>query len=538
MDIWKLRLRNEGDILNIRDQILQLISEFPKHYSRKISANIDLLQWVETNTLSTSDNIADKIYSAITQQTNVCKRGNTYKFSSFKDGYKFCGRASSCECARESVSKNVSKTKQAFSEDIKNAIKAKTSQTCIERYGVANTGQTDHAKQRHAEFYTNEQNILNATNKSKQTKLRRYGDENYNNPVAIKNTWKKMRTDFWQDYYDDKNLSALHDKDILSDLYNSMSVADIASKLNVHPQTVYKHLNTNDIRTPYQSSYEKEIVRFLTDIGVTNIITNSRSVLPSHRELDIYLPDYNLAIEFNGIYWHHEDIPHIHRSYHRQKFIEAENLGIQLITIFSNFWNTKKEIVKRSLISKLGVSNDKIYGRHTIAKKIEAKDTKDFLNANHIQGYASAPICYGLFHENELVAVMTFSNRRIAIGTDNDDMELVRYSTSTHVVGGAGKLLSAFKRDHPDTIIYSYSNNEWSNGNLYKTLGFVLDNDIDSSYWYIHPKEEKLLHRFNFSKQKLVEKGYSKDKSEREICREMGLLRVWDCGKRKWKLYP
>lgn len=519
-----------------RDKILQIIEDFPKHYSRKIQSDKALLEWVDTNKLTTSDNIAEKIYSALYQRSNTCKNGNTLKFSSISTGYKFCGRAASCPCARESVSNSVSKTKRSFSNETKKSIQEKTKKTCIERYGVENVGQTEYARRQHSDFYSDEQNVRSAVNKAKETKRELYGDEHYNNPIAIKNTWRQISGDFWQTHYSEKDLATLHDKDSLTEMYNSMSVDEIATNLNVHPQTVYKHLNNKHIRDPFQSSYEKEIIRFLTDIGVNNIVTNTRKILPSRRELDIYLPDHNIAIEFNGIYWHHEDIPHIHRSYHRQKFIEAERLGIQLITIFSNFWNTKKDIVKRSIVSKLGIYTDKIYGRLTSVRPIDAKDTKDFLNKYHIQGYTSAQICYGLFFKDDLVAVMTFSNRRVGIGTSNDDMELVRYATSTRVIGGAGKLLSAFRKDYPGATVYSYSNNEWSNGNLYKTLGFSLDNEIEASYWYIHPKEEKLLHRFNFSKQKLIEKGYSKDKTEREICKEIGLLRVWDCGKRKWVL--
>jgi hypothetical protein len=112
----------------------------------------------------------------------------------------------------------------------------------------------------------------------------------------------------------------------------------------------------------------------------------------------------------------------------------------------------------------------------------------------------------------------------------------VRYATATSVPGGAGRLLAAYRKSHPDESIVSYSNNEWSTGQLYKTLGFRLDKEIKHSYWYLRPNEHKLYHRLTYSKQKLITQGHDPMKSESEITRSLGLLKVWDCGKLRWVL--
>lgn len=65
------------------------------------------------------------------------------------------------------------------------------------------------------------------------------------------------------------------------------------------------------------SKKEIEIVNFLKNLGIENIITGSKDILSNSKELDIFLPDYNLAIEFDGLYWHSE--LKVSSEYHKQK---------------------------------------------------------------------------------------------------------------------------------------------------------------------------------------------------------------------------
>ena len=66
-----------------------------------------------------------------------------------------------------------------------------------------------------------------------------------------------------------------------------------------------------------------EMVRTL--VPMSTILGDDRTVLPSTKELDIVVPDYHLAIEFNGVFWHSEaaekeahakPLPH---NYHAEK---------------------------------------------------------------------------------------------------------------------------------------------------------------------------------------------------------------------------
>lgn len=519
----------------MKSQILELINNKPKHFSKIIKNDETLLRWILDNSNVETENFVEKIYNALYSVESVCPRKKPKKFKSIFAGYGYCGAVSKCECAKQKVAEKVSNTKQAYSPEKKQKINQKRALTSLKKYGVSNNAQTATAKINHKKFYQDLDSVESATKKHKLTKLEKYGDPSYNNPEKIKHTLRKrFDIDYWEARFPDKGVKELRCKDTLSKMYKECSIEEISKNLSVHPQTVYRYLNMHDIRTPYKSSEEAEVVNFLRAEGVTNIVENSRKVLNSGKELDIYLPDYALAIEYNGVYWHHDGIDHITRSYHKNKFNECASNGIQLLTIFSTQWKSKQEIVKNILRNHLGINSYSIFARKCEIVEVTSAQSRKFLDQYHIQGHTTSSIRYGLEYDGELVALMTFSKSRTGMGVNEDAHELVRFASSTRVVGGASKLLKYFLKHNNVKKLISYSDNEWSDGNLYKVLGFNMENDIPPSYWYLKPHTERLYHRYNFAKHKLVERGFDPSKTERQITREIGLLKIWDCGKKRW----
>lgn len=515
------------------EQILDLIREYPKHFSQKIKRDDELRDAIG---YYDGANIAELAYNALYPNQNICFRGKQKKFKSFRDGYSYCGRASDCECAKKAVSESVKNSKSKISKDKQALINQKRSRTNLSKYGVSNVGQTHTSLERHRETYLNSSRVKEITSRIKETKEKRYGDSSYNNAEKIKKTWNEKKKQYFAEKFPEINYDLLNDKKQLSELYDQMTVEDMASELNVHIQTVYRYLNDYGLRSKYSSSLEKEMVNFLKENGVDNMTCNSRSIIS--KELDIFLPDYKVAIEMNGIYWHHDQIQHIGKNYHYEKFKECEQKGIHLITVFSDVWESKKETVKRMILSKLGLLSQKqVYARNCDIIDLKSSETRSFLTKNHIQGYTPASYCYGLKHKGNIVAVMTFSKPRAGIGKKrHDTAELVRYSTNCRVVGGAGKLLSHFLRNNQFSNIISYSDNEWSRGDLYVKLGFVLEKEHKPGYFYYCPKEKIRKHRYNFAKHRLVAQGFNPNMTEAEIQYERGFLRIWDCGKRVWVL--
>jgi len=145
------------------------------------------------------------------------------------------------------------------------------------------------------------------------------------------------------------------------------------------------------------------------------------------------------------------------------------------IIIHEDVWHNKQNQVKSRIHSLLGL-NKKIHARLCKIKNISAVETKLFLDENHTQGYCASAYKYGLFYNEELIAVATFSkgrrmNRLLA---HQRSFELLLFATKnyTTVVGGFDKLLRHFETEKKPADIMTYVDAEWSNGNSFINLGF------------------------------------------------------------------
>ena len=311
----------------------------------------------------------------------------------------------------------------------------------------------------------------------------------------------------------------------------------LCKKCNNKFQTIWNNIQQGFLcpicypRNSGESIAESEIFNFLKEILPNEmlIIKNTKIVISPY-ELDIYIPDKNIAIEHDGLFWH----KNYDRNYHLNKTEMCNKLNITLIHIFEDEWIYKKDIVKSRLKHILNVSNNqKIHGRKCIIKEIDSIMKDNFLNQFHIQGKDISRIRLGAFYNDELVSVMTFSYGNISKGSkkENGVWELNRFCSSDkyRVIGIAGKLLEYFKRNYEWEKIFSYADIRWSNGNLYNRLGFKLDYTIKPNYWYI--KGYKRIHRFNLRKNS-EEKKY--DISEKLLRLSEGYNTIWDCGNYKF----
>ena len=275
------------------------------------------------------------------------------------------------------------------------------------------------------------------------------------------------------------------------------------------------------------SNGEHELLEFVKSICDVEIVRGDRRTIRP-QELDIYIPDKRVAIEFDGLYWHSEENGK-DSGYHLNKTVECEKNGIRLIHVFEDEWRFQRPIVEDRLKSILGVGQKSIFARKCAVKEIGSRESNEFLEHNHIQGADGAPIRYGLFHNNELVAVMTFGKPRFSRGYD---YELIRFASKlgTHVVGGASKLLNHFRSSHSGSIV-SYADRRYSDGNLYRKLGFRLKNMSQPNYWYV--KNYDKLSRYACQKHKLpalLGDGFNPEWSESENMAQNGWNRICDCG--------
>lgn len=250
-----------------------------------------------------------------------------------------------------------------------------------------------------------------------------------------------------------------------------------------------------------------------TDIKFSS---NSFEIL-KNQEIDIWIPDRPLAIEINGIYWHSEKVIK-NRNYHEEKFRECERRGIPLLQFWDFEIADKFDLVKSMIMSHCGL-NRKIGARECSVIDLDPRQTFDWLQKNHIQGGIRKK-SKALVYQNEIVSVMILTN---------DTLERFASKRGLTVVGGMSRLLSKFEF----TELKTFSDNRYSDGKVYATLGFECSNDSTGLKYYYTKDFRTLEPRWKFMKRNL--KDIQKNETEFEYMKRMGYTRVWGCSGKTWK---
>ena len=306
--------------------------------------------------------------------------------------------------------------------------------------------------------------------------------------------------------------------------------------LKLHNTLCKNAVNLNEnITHSFISKPETELSEWLTKNGI--LFKRDRKILKG-QELDIYIPDKKIAIEFNGNKYHTEWFGGKNRTYHLSKTQRCKSQGIGLIHIFEDEYFYKQNIVLNKLSHILGLNQNlpKIMGRKCTIQEIDKSSAELFLNTYHIQGYDPSTIHYGAYYNNELVAVMSFMKSR----KNENDWELTRFASNFHYVcqGVGGKLFKHFVREHNPNTVKSFADRRWTideENNLYKQLGFkfVSYTNPDYKYYNTNVDRYKRWHKFGFRKQILLKKYPDKldeNMTEREMVKALGYDRIWDCG--------
>ena len=396
-----------------------------------------------------------------------------------------------------------------------NCAKGKTKNTFIKKYGVEHHFQTEETK-----------------NKIKSTWKENYGVEHFSHSDVYKHKKKsiinKRKKTIHHEYIEKYGLISIDGENIIKYCDNHNGEYTISKKL------FQNRIRYNNITCTV--CYPKDENNSLKEIELYNFIKQNlkEDVLRTHRinnkEIDVYVPSLNLGFEFNGLYWHNE--LHKENDYHLNKTESMEENGIHLIHIWEDDWNDKCEIVKSRILNLLGKSENKIYARKCVIRELDPKIYKDFLNKNHIQGVVNSKVKLGLYHNEDLVSVMGFGSLRKSLGHKSveGNWELLRFCNklNTNVLGGSSKLFKYFINTYKPSKVISYADRSWSIGGMYKKIGFELTKKTNPNYYYIIDK--KRINRYNFRKDKLIEQGYDKSLTEKQIMISKKIYRIYDSG--------
>lgn len=306
---------------------------------------------------------------------------------------------------------------------------------------------------------------------------------------------------------------------------------DFEQKLKLHINREY-----GCPRCGQKSKGESELADFLSEY--TRVERRNKKLLAG-KEIDIWLPEHEIGVEFHGLYWHTQDRV---SNLHRIKWELAQKAGIRLIQIFSDEWETKQDIVKARLIAIMGRS--KTYNaRQLDIRKVSMRDIRPMLERTHIQGAGVSSVNYALFEGESVIAVATFGKSRSGSMTrtgNADEWEVVRYASIGRVRGGFSKLFKQFIKDVSPKKVVSYCDLRYGDGKLYAATGFTLDAITEPDYWWVTKNKKARLPRYVTQKHKMalsshpLHRYYDADKTETSICKEAGLEKILGVGNQRW----
>jgi hypothetical protein len=295
------------------------------------------------------------------------------------------------------------------------------------------------------------------------------------------------------------------------------------------------------------SKYELEIRDCILQMGYKKtIIMNDHKAIKPHRrrskELDLYFPEDNFAIEFNGLWSHSEYLGQKDLRYHLSKTILCSERGIQLIHVFQDDWVNNQEIIKSIIRSRLKLISSKIPANKCNVRVIEKDQITPFLKDNHLDYPLLGSHHFGLYFKDELVYV-------ISLGTPqrNKKYQLQLYRScgkiNTIVMGGFSKIIKQAIKTLNIKSLISYVDRSLFVGDAYKD-DWRMIKTIRPDYQYVDLLEEKRYHKSNFKREGIQAKFpefYQKHQSKTEKVmmfimtvseksKRKRFDRIWTCG--------
>lgn len=298
-------------------------------------------------------------------------------------------------------------------------------------------------------------------------------------------------------------------------------------------QAVFQHLRGQGCPICNESKASHSFIDFLEQQA--KVEREASLCNDTRRRWDAYLPEFNLAFEFNGTYWHSDKFRN--SVYHRNKYSAAMEKGIRTVTIYEDEWTEKRQIVEKLVLSLLGKQTKALHARKLTVTVPTAQQARAFFEAYHIQGMPSASRYLALTDGESIEAVLAYAMRATGRGqvASETQAEITRYATKSRVNGGFTRLLASLQKSQPRLEkLTTFSDIRMFDGSMYAKCGFTNTERLPPDYFYI--KGGRRYHKANAQKDRLAYPDHEKSYTELELAEFNGLHRVYDCGKLRWEL--
>lgn len=280
-----------------------------------------------------------------------------------------------------------------------------------------------------------------------------------------------------------------------------------------------------------QSSGEINLYNWISSNYDGEIVNSDRNILDG-LEIDIWIPEFNLGIEYHGAYFHSYDKNEsvYQKNYHSIKSTKAHKKNITLLQFVDLDFNQRVSVAQSIIKNKLKQSV-RVYARNCHIEVIDAKTAKEFFDNNHYHGGVYSSISYGLVNAGRLICVLSMAGK-------DGVYSIARFATllNMSVVGGFSKLMTEFFRHHKNSIVSTYVDRSLTTGeNCYSKFGMQFVGITKPGYRYF--KRNKLYNRIHFQKHKLSgleDFNFDPNLTESDNMFLNGYRRLWDAGNLKY----
>jgi|694.fasta_scaffold53225_3 hypothetical protein len=486
-----------------------------------------------------------------------------------------------CGCAFSRIKYDVLKSRKIIEKDScgsKKCASDKRKESNLKKYGVANVYQNEHIRKKQQDTLFKNHGVLvpakskailekmsgtnlkkygntcslhgkDVADKTKKTWLMKYGCDHPFASEAVREKSKSTMEMRYGSYFTKTEEYKKKSKETYLKKYgtehSSMSnfVKEKRRKTNLkkygheypsqNDKVMEKILASKEGKQTKYGRTQSDVREFLQDISGKEF----KSKHIGRLELDIFNEDLSVAVEYCGLYWHNETSPSPRDSkYHEKKYKICKSLGIRLITIFEDEWIYRNFQCKNYLNSFIGTFSNKFHARKCKIIEISKKESNKFYEDYHIQGKPyGTKISFGIFYEKELLGCVSLGNHhRIK---DKIILNRLCFKNGIRINGGASRLFVECKNwclKNEIRKITTWSDNRWSEGNVYYKNGFALDTQLAPDYSYVCLKKRAM----RISKQSMKKSNTlcPKGTTEKEWAVKNGFVRIWDCGKKRWTM--
>ena len=452
-------------------------------------------------------------------------------------------------------------------------IKEKIEETLVDKYGVKRTahikGLQDKKKQTNLKKYgaSNPMQSEGVKEKAKQTNLEKYGVENPLQNKDIQEKQKKTNLEKYETEYSLQNeevrkkiqitqkgtieknesghfntINILREDHFWEKMSSGLSYKELSLEFDLNFNTLKDKLSMEEFKARRLEHYtyptlqsQRELYNNIVELNNSTLFNDRVGIKPY--ELDIYVEDRKVAIEYNGSFWHSEAFldRDIAKSKHLDKTERCKQKGIRLIHIFEHNYIGREQKYLDFIRSAINTNEHRIFARKC---EISEENSNQFIKTYHLQESAHNSTKYfNLVYDNEIVGAISLGpHHEKAANTNSIILNRLCFKANHTVTGGFSKMMKYIKiwakKEGYDKII-TWSDNALTDGHAYADNGFTLEDEYSPSYFYFDKINDKYVGKQSMRKHnKLRPDGMT----ILDWNKQKELYAIWDCGKKKWTI--